>query len=47
MWKMAKKKKAAKSNIFLVGERGSGKTKLFYRLTNGKEFETVPSCVNN
>jgi len=30
-----------------VGERGAGKTQLFINLCGGKQFETVPSIVNN
>lgn len=33
--------------VYIVGERNSGKTKLFYKLTKGKEFETIPSYKNN
>ena len=31
----------------MVGERGSGKTKLLYALNNGKNLETVSSIKNN
>lgn len=41
------KSKSSKSEICLVGERGSGKTQLFVSLCNGKSFETVPSISNN
>lgn len=47
LWRLLRKKKPQRNNIFIVGDRNSGKTKLFCRLTNGKEYQTVPSCVNN
>lgn len=45
--KLFRGKKAEKNNIYLVGERGSGKTKLLYALNNGKNLETVSSIKNN
>ena len=41
------KSKSARREIGIVGERNAGKTQLFIALTAGKEFETVPSIVNN
>jgi len=44
---MKKKSKVNKTEIGLIGERGSGKTQLFIGLCGGKLFETVPSIANN
>lgn len=45
--KLFRKKNQSRTFIYLVGERNSGKTRLLYKLTGGKDFDTVPSCKNN
>lgn len=47
LMKLLRKKNPSRTFVYLVGERGSGKTRLFYKLTGGKDLETVPSCKNN
>lgn len=45
--KLLRKKSTSRTFVYLVGERYSGKTRLLYKLTGGKDLETVPSCKNN
>jgi len=45
--KLFRKTRQSRRFVYLVGERGSGKTRLLYKLTGGKDLETVPSCKNN
>lgn len=47
MYRLLKRKPTSRDFVYIVGERNAGKTKLFYKLTKGKDFETVPSVKNN